>query len=102
MPKGLISLLIGLALAALAHGASAQGIGGKPECFCTDRAGDRHELGDIICLTVGDRSYMAKCVMVQNVPYWRDQNMGCLSSSLQPEQQFTPRPAKLVIFARRG
>jgi len=52
------------------------------ECFCTDRYGDRHELGDIICLSVDDRSYMAKCVMAQNVPFWRDQNRGCLSSAL--------------------
>ena len=57
-----------------------------PECFCTDRYGKRHELGDIICLTVGDRSYMAKCVMAQNNPFWRDQNMGCLSSSLPTNQ----------------
>lgn len=57
------------------------------ECFCTDRYGDRHEIGDIICLSVGGRSYMAKCVMAQNVPFWRDQNMGCLSSELK-----TPLP----------
>ncbi|MEM9678340.1 MAG: hypothetical protein AAF035_12975 [Pseudomonadota bacterium] len=53
-----------------------------PECFCTDRSGTRRELGDIICLTVGDRSYEAKCVMVQNSPFWRDLERGCMSSSL--------------------
>ena len=50
------------------------------ECYCTDTFGKRHELGDIICLTVGGRSFMAKCVMAQNNPFWRDQKTGCLSS----------------------
>ena len=50
------------------------------ECYCTDREGRRRELGEIICLTVGGRSYEAKCVMAQNVPFWRDLNRGCLSS----------------------
>jgi hypothetical protein len=53
-----------------------------PECYCTDRYGKRHEIGDIICLTVDNRSYEAKCVMAQNNPFWRDLNRGCLSSSL--------------------
>ena len=61
------------------------------ECFCTDRYGDRHELGDIICLTVGQRSYMAKCIMAQNVPFWRDQKSGCLSSQLTPDMSVKPR-----------
>ncbi len=52
----------------------------KPECFCTDRLGKRKELGDIICLTVGGRSYEAKCIMAQNNPFWRDLNRGCMSS----------------------
>ena len=55
-----------------------------PECYCTDRYGKRHEIGDIICLTVDNRSYEAKCVMAQNNPFWRDLNRGCLSSSLPP------------------
>ena len=55
-----------------------------PECFCTDRYGKCHEIGDIICLTVDNRSYEAKCVMAQNNPFWRDLNRGCLSSSLPP------------------
>ena len=55
-----------------------------PECYCTDRYGKRHELGEIICLTVDHRSYEAKCVMAQNNPFWRDLNRGCLSSSLPP------------------
>ena len=80
------ALFLGLLVApqtALADGAkSAQTK--WPECYCTDRYGKRHELGDIICLTVDNRSYEAKCVMAQNNPFWRDLNRGCLSSSLPP------------------
>ncbi len=64
------------------------------ECYCTDRYGKRHELGDIICLTVGDRSYMAKCIMAQNVPFWRDQKMGCLSS----RAPMSPRPTIMATL----
>ena len=70
------------------------------ECYCTDRYGKRHEIGDIICLTVDNRSYQAKCVMAQNNPFWRDLETGCLSSSLEPKKQpeMTPRPTTLAAL----
>ncbi|MEL6947837.1 MAG: hypothetical protein AAFO73_09420 [Pseudomonadota bacterium] len=68
-----------------------------PECFCTDRYGKRHELGDIICLTVGGRSYEAKCIMAQNNPFWRDLKRGCMSSHLSPNA--TPFAADPERFA---
>lgn len=68
-----------------------------PECFCTDRYGKRRELGEIICLTVGDRSYEAKCVMAQNNPFWRDLNRGCMSSQLP--KHMTPFAADQDRFA---
>jgi len=64
------------------------------ECYCTDRYGDRHEIGDIVCLTVDNRSYMAKCVMAQNNPFWRDQKIGCLSSQAP---KMTPKPSDSAI-----
>ena len=65
-----------------------------PECFCTDRYGKRHEIGDIICLTVDGRSYEAKCVMAQNNPFWRDLNRGCLAASVPPWQLPSPNMSK--------
>jgi len=67
-----------------------------PECYCTDRYGKRHEIGDIICLTVDSRSYEAKCVMAQNNPFWRDLNRGCLSSSLPPK--ISPRQQEVAAL----
>lgn len=57
---------------------------GRPiECYCTDRTGDRVDLGQRICLRVGGRAYVALCDMSLNVPTWRDTGEGCLSSRLQ-------------------
>lgn len=69
-----------------------------PECYCTDKYGKRHQMGDIICLTVGGRSYEAKCVMAQNNPFWRDQKRGCSIGSL-PLQKSTPFPWELAFMS---
>lgn len=71
------------------------------ECFCTDTYGKRHELGDIICLTVGGRSFMAKCVMAQNVPFWRDQSHGCLSSDYRQPLPYS-KPVGTLAYLHEG
>ncbi|KNX42139.1 hypothetical protein ROTO_13420 [Roseovarius tolerans] len=58
-------------------------IGGKTvECYCTDTSGARVEMGELICLRVDGKMFMAKCAMSLNVPIWRKVSDGCLSSSL--------------------
>lgn len=58
-------------------------IGGKTvECYCTDTSGARVEMGEMICLRVDGKMFMAKCAMSLNVPIWRKVSDGCLSSSL--------------------
>jgi len=66
------------------------------ECYCTDRAGSRIELGQTICLRVDGRMFMAQCQMSLNSPMWREVQEGCLGASLhspfggdkQPLQSF--------------
>ncbi len=59
-------------------------IGGKTvDCYCTDRAGGRIELGETICLQVDGRMFMAQCQMSLNVPMWRKVSDGCLSSQIR-------------------
>lgn len=53
------------------------------DCYCTDKSGSRVELGEMICLQVGGRMFMAQCQMSLNVPMWREVSEGCLSSGLQ-------------------
>ncbi len=56
------------------------------DCYCTDTSGTRIELGEMICLQVDGRMFMAQCQMSLNVPMWREVQEGCLSSGLESGQ----------------
>lgn len=80
----LIALLLLLATPALSDAT----IGGKTvECYCTDTGGARVEMGEMICLQVDGKMFMAQCQMSLNVPMWRKISDGCLSSSLPQSLQ---------------
>ena len=65
-----------------------QTLAGKTvDCYCTDSNGKRVEMGEMICLHVGGRSFMAQCQMSLNNPMWREISQGCLSSSLRERLQ---------------
>lgn len=49
------------------------------DCYCTDSTGQRVEIGERACLTVGRRSFMGFCEMAQNVPIWRDTGDECVT-----------------------
>lgn len=83
--KRLIALFILAATPALPDGT----IGGKTiDCYCTDKSGARVELGEMTCLQVDGKMFMAQCQMSLNVPMWRKVSDGCLSSGLTE----TPQP----------
>lgn len=80
----LIALLLLLATPAFPDAT----IGGKTvECYCTDKSGARVEMGEMICLQVDGKMFMAQCQMSLNVPMWRKISDGCLSSSLPQSLQ---------------
>lgn len=92
----LISFLCLLASPALADGF----INGVPvDCYCTDRQGQRIELGETICMQVDGRMFMAQCQMSLNVPMWREISPGCLSSDLTGGQSRNPAIHTLGIDA---
>lgn len=62
------------------------------DCFCTDKTGNRVELGEYICLHVDGRSFMAQCQMSLNVPMWREISPGCLSSQVNPAETNNSSP----------
>jgi hypothetical protein len=65
-------------------------MGGKViDCYCTDKTGSRIELGEMTCLNVDGKTFMAQCQMSLNVPMWRKITDGCLSSSLPQSSQPT-------------
>jgi len=57
-----------------------------PDCYCTDKNGDRIELGVSICLVVDGRDFVARCEMSLNNPMWREIRSGCLTA----EQRIHP------------
>ncbi len=78
-------------IAAMTSPAFADGtMGGKTiDCYCTDKTGSRIELGEMTCLNVDGKTFMAQCQMSLNVPMWRKITDGCLSSSLPQSVQPT-------------
>lgn len=78
----LATLAILLATPAVADVTSPSGK--TVDCYCTDTQGLRVELGEVICLVVDGRAFMAQCDMSLNVPIWRDTGDGCMSSSRVP------------------
>lgn len=68
--------------------------GGKTvDCYCTGSRGERLELGEMTCLHVDGRMFMAQCQMSLNVPMWRKISDGCLSSGLGQSPPPHLRPA---------
>ena len=65
------------------------------ECYCTDKSGARIELGEMTCLQVDGRMFMAQCQMSLNVPMWREVSEGCLSSALPQSLQPTVEPGSV-------
>ncbi|WP_073037853.1 hypothetical protein [Roseovarius pacificus] len=87
-----VILSAGLTAPALAD----QTIGGRTvDCYCTDSSGNRVEMGELICLTVDGRSFMAQCQMSLNVPMWREISTGYLSSSLREGRQPAVQPRRV-------
>ncbi len=85
-------LKLSVALVLFAAPALADGyMNGVPiDCYCTDTQGGRVEVGDMICLHVDGRMFMAQCQMSLNVPMWREISPGCLSSGLIGGQSINP------------
>jgi len=48
-----------------------------PECYCTGSGGERVEVGEMACLTVGGRQVMSRCEKRRNLVMWNHQSEGC-------------------------
>jgi len=67
------------------------------ECFCTDSAGSRVDLGEEICLFVDGRAFMARCEMSLNNPMWRETGQSCLSSGVSETLQSIEPGAEMPL-----
>jgi len=88
-----IAFLI-ISLAAPAALADVTGPGGKTiDCYCTDKTGNRVELGEFRCLQVDGRQFMAQCQMSLNVPMWREVQSSCVSAAVNSPEVTGGSPA---------
>ena len=85
-PLILIAALTVTPLTASADGAMG---GTSVDCYCTDTTGSRIEIGEMTCLHVDGKTFMAQCQMALNVPIWRKVSDGCVMSSLPQRVQPT-------------
>ena len=79
MARDLLSLML-----LLAAPVSAQDAGTAPPCACLNRDGEKVPLGQVACLTVGGRSFLARCDMSLNLLTWRKLSEGCPLTQLPP------------------
>ncbi len=71
------------------------------DCYCTNSTGGRVDIGEMICLHVDGKMFMAQCQMSLNVPMWRKISDGCVSSDLR-QPRFSPRPVDAEIAASKS
>ena len=57
------------ALAALLF-ATAAAAAPSPDCQCRAPDGQRRDLGTVACVDIGARSWLVRCEMSTNTPYW--------------------------------
>ena len=93
--KWIATLALICATPAMADGV----INGVPvDCYCTDKQGQRIEVGETICLQVDGRMFMAQCQMSLNVPMWRKIQDGCLSAS--PSHRSDPTVDTVLVHTQ--
>lgn len=62
------------------------------EYYCTDATGNRRELGEVICITAGCDTWLARCDMSVNNPTWRRLQDGCPGVSLHSRLKLLEPP----------
>ena len=74
----IILFLFTLVLPSAAALAEPEKVNRALDCYCTDSNGQRVELGQVTCLFVDGRAFMAKCDMSLNNPTWRETGDDCI------------------------
>jgi hypothetical protein len=52
------------------------------DAHCRDANGQRHEIGEVICITASCLTWMAKCELALNNAIWRKTQEGCPTAGL--------------------
>lgn len=67
------------------------------DCYCTDTTGGKVDVGEMACLQVDGKMFMAQCDMSLNVPIWRKVSEGCMTSSFHLPAS---RPGQFIILTQ--
>lgn len=68
--------VLGLPLVAIAVITSGSALAGE-NCYCKNTDGKQHAVGEVACMTVDGKSYLAQCEMNLNVTSWSKLQEGC-------------------------
>ena len=60
------------------------------DCTCRTRDGSRRELGQTICIRIGETAYLARCEMDLNVTTWKKLKDGCPEARLSLTLRLDP------------
>jgi len=89
-------LVWGLALVVVAVAASTSVLAGE-NCYCKNTDGKQHAVGEVACMTVGGKSYLAQCEMNLNVTSWSKLQDGCPITEMSPWRQSPWRVTPIAI-----
>ena len=70
--RGTVRLALAIACATVAFPVAAD-----PDCTCTNRDGGEFHVGQVTCLDVDGKRYLARCEMVLNVTSWKKVGNEC-------------------------
>lgn len=100
MRNALPALMAAVSAVMITPAPAAAQSAGALDCYCTDSSGARVELGEMICLTVGGRSFVAQCQMSLNVPMWREVGQICPAARGRPAPLLPRQNRQPSVHAR--
>lgn len=87
---------LGLPFVVIAVIACVPALAGE-NCYCSNRDGKQHAVGEIACMTVGGKSYLAQCEMNLNVTSWSKLQDGCPVAERVPLRQSAWHPRLIAV-----
>ncbi|MGV1792681.1 hypothetical protein [Rhizobium sp. A37_96] len=89
-------VVLGLPLVVIAVIASVPALAGE-NCYCKNTDGKQHAVGEVACMTVGGKSYLAQCEMNLNVTSWSKLQDGCPVTERSLWRQSAWQPAPVTV-----
>ncbi|NEI69629.1 hypothetical protein GR212_08615 [Rhizobium lusitanum] len=89
-------VVLGLPLVVIAVIASVPAFAGE-NCYCKNTDGKQHAVGEVACMTVGGKSYLAQCEMNLNVTSWSKLQDGCPVTERSLWRQSAWQPAPVTV-----